>query len=89
MTCLYLSFLASSLPCDPLGAPDVTRYGDTGKRHFLKVHLRGYGEYIYEKLKNTQQVCYIIQGDKIEMGTGLDRLQNADGKASWPVRRTL
>jgi hypothetical protein len=30
-------------------------YGDTVKRHFLKIDLRGYGKYMYNFIRNQNQ----------------------------------
>ena len=42
-------------------------YGDTGKRHFLKIDLRGYGEYMYKCIDKSAPENNFLENEKIDV----------------------
>jgi len=43
-------------------------YGDTGKRHFLKIDLRGYAKYMHKYIiKKLEPITNVIEDEKIDV----------------------
>jgi hypothetical protein len=42
-------------------------YGDTGKRHFEKVDLRGYVEYIHKCINKSAPIINIVDDKKMDV----------------------